>query len=533
MPALLLAFATHICGSQQLPLLWPQPKHVTFPDSGAASTRPLASSFAIQTEPSASALLLQAAARYLGLVQNTTTPIGDIHGRAAANAVQPLQSLSIAVEDETAPLELGADESFVLNVSLTAPSASLRAPTAWGAMRGLETFSQLVGIAGHPVAGLGVWSGVEIQDEPRFSHREMLVDTARYFFDMASMLHIVDAMAFSKLNVLHWHIVDAQSFPLESDRFPLLAQKAAFKPRSYEGCFLDDACTYAKSDVAAVVAHARARGIRVIAEFDTPGHSKSWGVAYPNTTLAKCTSNADSVPLNPAQSFSYDLVTGVLDEMIAAGSGVFEDAFVHVGGDEVDVQCFGKDPAVAAYLAAHNLTAQGLVDEWAARVHGHVAGSLQRRAIVWEESLTMCENNASVLLGDNSVVQVWKGPGPLLHAAQLGLDSIYSYGWYVDKQSTFAGFYDNDPFAQGAWDDAKRSHVIGGGVSKWGCSGVCLTPDGANKFDGKVWVPAMAVAERLWSDVGPNNKSDDSTVARARAHRERLLDRGVAVGRFK
>ena len=63
------------------------------------------------------------------------------------------------------------------------------------------------------------------------------------------------------MNVFHWHIVDDQSFPYESQQLPGLARYGAFSAQH----------TYSGDDVADIIAYAKDRGIRVIPEFDTPG----------------------------------------------------------------------------------------------------------------------------------------------------------------------------------------------------------------------------------------------------------------------
>ena len=206
-----------------------------------------------------------------------------------------LTSIDVKIKASESTVDLGIDtnESYAIHVGYDAATVSAANP--FGAIRGLETLSQLVVANGSQKdkgkkedkeAGGAVLSCGSVQDAPRFPHRELLLDTARFFLNTTFLKDMIDAMAYSKLNVLHWHAIDSQSFPIEVTAFPELSEKAAFPPNSH---FCPDAkCTYSKEEIRDVVAYAEDRAVRVLLEIDTPGHAKEWGKAYPNMSLSHC-----------------------------------------------------------------------------------------------------------------------------------------------------------------------------------------------------------------------------------------------------
>ena len=124
---------------------------------------------------------------------------------------------------------LDDDESYKLRI--TGASATLKARTVWGALRGLETFSQLVtyefDTATYEVVPC------TIQDAPKYPHRGLMVDSGRHFLPVATLLHVVDALPYAKLNVLHWHLTDTQSFPVETPSRPSLWRGSFSKRERY------------------------------------------------------------------------------------------------------------------------------------------------------------------------------------------------------------------------------------------------------------------------------------------------------------
>lgn len=88
---------------------------------------------------------------------------------------------------------------------------------------------------------------ININDKPRFGFRGLMIDTARHYMPVQFIEHIIDGMAALKLNVMHWHIVDSQSFPYVSELFPGLSGKGAYSPRA----------TYTATELKGLVAYVR------------------------------------------------------------------------------------------------------------------------------------------------------------------------------------------------------------------------------------------------------------------------------------
>jgi hexosaminidase len=178
-----------------------------------------------------------------------------------------------------------------------------------GVLRGLETLAHLA----HAAATLEL--PLTVADSPRYPYRGLLIDSARHFLPVATIKDTLDAMSLTKLNVLHWHLTDTTSFPVVSRVFPSLSSKGAFHP----------ALVYTQDDLSAVVGYARDRGVRIVPEFDMPGHS-SWGKGMPGLTIDVC-----GGVLDPTQNATYMFLGAFLHEMGA----VFHDPYLALGGDEV------------------------------------------------------------------------------------------------------------------------------------------------------------------------------------------------------
>jgi len=282
------------------PMLWPLP---TFAIMGQSEKEidPSTFRFRCRTASRCPPILQRAFERiwkrmfYAGVNTNVT------------NSTRQLDSVVVSVENETLLLDDTMQETYSLLVLSNQTEATIEAKSVWGALRGLQTFSQLV--EWDRVTNVYKVLGVDTQiyDFPRFLWRGLLLDTSRHFVPVNTILRQLDALEMNKMNVLHWHISDDESFPLLLKSLPLLAANGAWQlftllhrtslssllkniskrtPHDNGDVWLRNVyraseATYSDSDVRRIVDEARDRGIRVVPEFDTPGHVYSWTKAYP------------------------------------------------------------------------------------------------------------------------------------------------------------------------------------------------------------------------------------------------------------
>jgi hexosaminidase len=233
---------------------WPAPKSFT-----TGTTNITVSSGFKFTGVGSIPTLVKAIARY----QDLTFPHPTDAATDSPKADLTSLDITVADTDESHP-QYGTDESYTLGVG-SSGQATLKAATIYGAMRGLETFSQLV-LYDFDTMSYNIQNGPwSINDAPRFQHRGLMIDSARHYDTLASVRGIVDSLSYAKCNVLHWHMSDSQSFPFQSKTHPKMWE-GAYSPQE----------KYTQADIAEMVEYARLRGIRVMVEFDMPGHAGSW-----------------------------------------------------------------------------------------------------------------------------------------------------------------------------------------------------------------------------------------------------------------
>lgn len=364
------------------------------------------------------------------------------------------------------------EESYTLEV--TPQQARLRSPTPVGAMHGMETFLQLVELDTQGFAA----PAVEIKDHPRFPWRGLMVDVSRHWMPMEVLKRNLDGMAALKLNVFHWHLSDNQGFRVESKAFPKLQEMGS------------DGHYYTQAQVREVIAYARDRGIRVVPEFDMPGHTTAWFAGYPELASGPgpYTIERHWGIFDPAMDPAREEVYKFLDMFIGEMAALFPDAYFHVGGDEVNGKQWGSNPRIQAFMREHNLkTSEDLQAYFNQRILA-IVQKHGKKMIGWDEVLHPG-------VPQDIVVQSWRGQKSLAAAARQGYMGILSSGYYLDLMFAASKHYAVDPM-EGPTADLtaeEQSRILGGEACMW------VEFATTENIDSRIWPRLAAIAERLWS----------------------------------
>ncbi|XP_021569525.1 beta-hexosaminidase subunit beta [Carlito syrichta] len=317
-------------------------------------------------------------------------------------------------------------------------------------------------------------------------------------------------MAFNKFNVLHWHLVDDQSFPFQSTSFPELSNQGSYSLSH----------VYTPKDVHLVIEYARLRGIRILPEFDTPGHTQSWGKGQKDL-LTPCyyrQSQLDTFgPINPTVNTTYSFLTTFFKEI----SRVFPDRFIHLGGDEVEFKCWESNPKIQDFMKQKGFGEDfRKLESYYIRKVLDIIAAINKGSIVWQEVF-----DDKVKLQPGTIVEVWKGNGHFEELRQVtasGFPAILAAPWYLDGITygqDWKDYYQVEPLSFSGPEEQKKL-VIGGEACLWGeyVDATNLTP--------RLWPRASAVGERLWSPRDVRNVDD--AYDRLTRHRCRMVRRGIS-----
>jgi len=385
--------------------------------------------------------------------------------------------------DAVSKLTTESDESYSLDIKKS--RISINAKTDVGALRGLETLLQLV----HFNKSNYYFEGVSVNDSPRFVWRGLMIDAARHFQPVDVIKRNLDAMASVKMNVFHWHLTDDQGFRVESKVFPRLQEVAA------DGLF------YTQEQIKDVVKYASNLGIRVVPEFDVPGHASAILAAYPelgskedyNYNVERF-SGVFNPTLNPSKEVTYLFLETLFREI----TPLFPDEYFHIGGDENEGKHWDGNEEIQEFKKKHNLKTNHDLQTFFNIKLDKVLKKLDKKLMGWDEILTPSTPTTAV-------IHSWRGKheglkqSTLIKAAKKGYQTVLSAGFYIDRVLSVDNHYNIDPIGNAVLTKDERKRILGAETTMWSELVTPLT------IDSRIWPRTAAIAERFWSSKEVND----------------------------
>ena len=444
--------------------LMPYPSSVQL---GAGSLK-IDSSFTVALTGYSEPRLERAAERFLKTLHRQTALLVASKPGDAAKATLVVRTDHASKEVQ----ELGEDESYGLEV--TTAGAKLTAATPLGAMHGLQTFLQLVQVSPDGF----IAPSVTINDKPRFPWRGLMIDSARHFIPLEVLRRNMDGLEAVKMNVFHWHLSENQGFRVESRKYPKLHEMGS------------DGLYYTQEEIHDLIEYARDRGIRVVPEFDVPGHSTAWFVGYPELASAPGPYDVERRwgVFDPAFDPTSEKTYKFLDTFFGEMAKLFPDHFFHVGGDEVNGKQWDANPKIQEFIKAHGLKSNAELQSYFNKRLEPIVARHGKSMVGWDEVL-------DTTLPKDIVIQSWRGAEGLAEAAKQGFRTILSNGYYLDLGWPAARHYAVDPMsgAAASQTDEEKARILGGESCMW------AEYVNAENVDSRIWPRNAAIAERLWS----------------------------------
>lgn len=368
-------------------------------------------------------------------------------------------------------LIVGEDESYTLKIE--DDEIIVSAVTDLGAMHGLETLLQL--LKGNSEGYF--FPEVEIKDAPRFPWRGLMIDVSRHFFPLDLIRRNLDAMAAVKMNVFHWHLSDDQGIRVESKVYPKLHELGS------------DGLYYTQEEIKALVKYAADRGIRVIPEFDVPGHSSAFLTAYPEFASAPGPYKIErrwgifDPTFDPTIEKTYEFFDRFFGEM----TSLFPDEYFHIGGDENNGRQWDNNKNIQKFMKDNNIKDNHELQAYFNKRLVDILNRYNKKMVGWDEILNPD-------MPKNILIQSWRGIKSLAESARHGYQGILSNGYYIDLVQPASFHYLNDPIPDSLNLSAEeKKFILGGEATSWAELVTLET------VESRIWPRTAVIAERLWS----------------------------------
>jgi hexosaminidase len=384
---------------------------------------------------------------------------------------ESIGSKLIVEVEKKSDVKLGMDETY--HITIKSDSIMIKSQTDIGAIRAFETLLQLLSADEKGY----YFPNIDIVDSPRFPWRGLMIDVCRHFMPVDVIKRNIDGMAAVKMNVLHLHLSEDQGFRVESKTYPKLHELAS------NGNF------FTHEQIKEIIKYADDRGIRVVPEFDVPGHATAILTAYPELASAPGPYSLErswgifDPTLNPILDTTYIF----LDNLFAEMAQLFNDEYFHIGGDENNGKQWDSNKEIQAFKIQNDLkdnhALQGYFNQKILEIltkHGKIM-------VGWDEILHPS-------MPKNIVIQSWRGKEALIKAAKDGYQTILSNGYYIDLIQPTDFHYLNDPISPDTnLSETEKEKILGGEATMWA---ELVSPE---NVDSRIWPRTAAIAERLWS----------------------------------
>ena len=463
------------------------------------------------------------------LRQATGLHLPIVGGSPASNAITLRLSTDVA-----------HDEGYRLTVAPDAVTLTARGSAGlfWGTQSLLQLFDRS---PFGPREASATWTlpVLDIDDQPRFAWRDVLLDSARHFMPVPFVKRLIDLMAIYKLNILHWHLTDDQGWRLEIKRYPRLTEVGAWRSETLVGHLHDEPHRYdgvrhggyySQDEVREIVAYAAARHITVVPEIDMPGHMQAAIAAYPELgNLAE--------PIEVARKWGIsEHVLNVRDETVRFMENVLDEVLelfpspsIHIGGDECPKTEWRQSPEMQALIKKLGLADEDELQSHFIRRIARYVHDRGRKPIGWDEIL---EGG----LAEEATVMSWRGMEGGVAAARAGHDVIMTpqksvyFDHYqsadrsreplaIDGCTTLETVYRFDP-VPAELNAGEAAHVLGTGAKLW--TEYVPTPERAEYM---LFPRLCALAEVAWT--GRDRRNYDDFLRRLESHRRHLAALGI------
>ena len=434
--------------------------------------------FTIATNKNAGERFNKYASRFLARLTGRT---GSFFSQyyITSNDIADTASLKIKFNREG---QLVVEESETYQLQISDKGIMLTAESDIGAMRGLETILQLLSID-----DLGYYfPAIKIDDAPRFQWRGLHIDVSRHFMPIEVLKRNIDAMAAVKMNVFHLDLTNDQGFRIECKTFPKLHEMGS------------DGLYFTQQQIKDIIQYAADRGIRSVLQFDTPAHTTSWFVGYPELASAPGPYSIErgwgvkNPVINPIKEETYVF----LDKFFAEMTPLIPGEFIHMGGDENNGKQWNANLEIQKYMKDNGFkNTHELQLYYTQRVY-EIISKYGKKVVGWDEVF-------DADLPNDILVHSWRGIERLNDAVRKGYNSILSKGYYVDLMHTTESHYLVDPIPDDSpLTDEERNRVLGGEACSWG---ELITEETIDKV---IWPRTAAIAERLWSPSSVKDVED-------------------------